>query len=416
MPTSLHPSLRSRIHSILKTALERESFSFGDLDHDELRTGVRDFLKALPADAREQFIRAAGEDGLTSLMGSLLNEKFGEAIDRNFEGYLRDLPGFDPHELAEEFLKFFESLPKKYCVTFAFPRFMANAMFKGGIPAYVGENFALVGSWHEERQNFPLVERTHHSVHDVGLTENDVVIIDTYYVHLHIFVHGIVKEGVQTETPAMAVQVLRSFFGQCIAAKVFSNAGYGHGPYYPELRIFGDSSAGAGLVSKFSLASNDVDYLRQLRVPKDFGGIENFTRVLELVDGKHRSANLNLAAKWYFEGLTNPDEVMSFMQLAIVVEILLGGDKAEDIGLTEVLANRAAYMLATSSEDRSARIEFFRKIYKTRSKIVHNGISGLGLEERKQLKILRSLCAEVLNKEGLLHEASTRRNTPVEPF
>ncbi|ALL66806.1 hypothetical protein K788_0003050 [Paraburkholderia caribensis MBA4] len=94
------------------------------------------------------------------------------------------------------------------------------------------------------------------------------------------------------------------------------------------------------------------------------------------------------------------DELLQYVQAAVVVEILLG-DKAvsDQTGLGELLANRCAYLIANSHSMRNEILEVFRKINDVRSKIVHRGKSQLTKSERYLFFRLRWICSRIIQEE-----------------
>jgi Apea-like HEPN len=95
--------------------------------------------------------------------------------------------------------------------------------------------------------------------------------------------------------------------------------------------------------------------------------------------------------------------MLSFVQAAVVLEILLGDKAASDlIGLGELLRNRCAYLISRSQAERDWVLQEFRKIYDVRSKIVHAGKRRLGTEEQILFFGLRRICQSVIQEEAKL--------------
>ncbi len=73
------------------------------------------------------------------------------------------------------------------------------------------------------------------------------------------------------------------------------------------------------------------------------------------------------------------------------------------LGLSELLANRCAYLIANDRKQRDETLANFRRIYETRSKIVHRGKNRLTSEETADLSLLEWMCGRVIQEElGLL--------------
>jgi hypothetical protein len=120
-----------------------------------------------------------------------------------------------------------------------------------------------------------------------------------------------------------------------------------------------------------------------------------------------RAKKVLLAAQWFFDAHAINDEMLSFLQTVIVLEVLLG-DKADsdDAGITTLLANRCAFMLAFNHAQREEILDDFKKIYRVRSKIVHGGKQQLTPDERTLFQTLNWMCGRVIRKEVELLAAS----------
>jgi len=84
----------------------------------------------------------------------------------------------------------------------------------------------------------------------------------------------------------------------------------------------------------------------------------------------------------------------------VALEALLGDRAASDaVGIGDLLANRTAYLIATSRSQRESVLADFRRIYDTRSKIVHSGKNRLSASELQDFAKLEWLCARVIQEE-----------------
>jgi hypothetical protein len=109
---------------------------------------------------------------------------------------------------------------------------------------------------------------------------------------------------------------------------------------------------------------------------------------------------IQLAGQWYFDSLCTADDLLSFVQVMVAIEILLG-DKAtaEAIGLGQLLANRCAYLIGKTNSDRTEILANFHKVYDIRSQIVHSGKNRLTQVERHGLFLARWMCRRVIQEE-----------------
>ena len=124
-------------------------------------------------------------------------------------------------------------------------------------------------------------------------------------------------------------------------------------------------------------------------------------------DGEERE-RIRQASQWYFDSLCGGNDLIAFVQAMVAVEILLGG-KGETLGLTDLLANRCAYLLGSTRRERDAILRDFKAIYDTRSEIVHRGKNRLSAKDQEHLILLRILCSRVITRElSLLEVASIK--------
>lgn len=114
------------------------------------------------------------------------------------------------------------------------------------------------------------------------------------------------------------------------------------------------------------------------------------------------------ACQWYFDSYTGTNQLLSFLQATITIEILLGEKNKEilkKIGLTELLKNRCAYLVGKDHNSRNEIMEDFDKIYDVRSEIVHKGHSKLSSEQSILFDKLRKFCSKVIREETqLIHK------------
>jgi Apea-like HEPN len=116
--------------------------------------------------------------------------------------------------------------------------------------------------------------------------------------------------------------------------------------------------------------------------------------------GGPKAEPIVLASEWFFNSYTGNDQLLSYVQAMVVLEILLG-DKttSKEIGLGRLLSNRCAYLIGTTQEERAAILSDFNQIYDVRSDIVHEGKSRLTRDERVLFYTLQSFCHRVIQEE-----------------
>jgi hypothetical protein len=141
-----------------------------------------------------------------------------------------------------------------------------------------------------------------------------------------------------------------------------------------------------------------------------------FEKVARVFADVPRPRQLLLAAQWLFDSHCGSDEMLSFVQSAVVLEILLGDKATSDaMGLGELLRNRCAYSISNTVEERDQILRDFPKIYAVRSEIVHAGKKRLSYQEKMLHWKLQWLCSRVIQKEAALIKAKPRRIRPTDP-
>ena len=120
-----------------------------------------------------------------------------------------------------------------------------------------------------------------------------------------------------------------------------------------------------------------------------------------------------LASQWLFDSYCGNNELLSFVQTTVVLEILLGDKTSSDaVGLQRLLSNRCAYLIGDGQKQREELLEQFEKIYEVRSRIVHRGKSRLTGDERELFSTLQWMCRRVIQEEvDLLQKDVTNAQT-----
>jgi len=175
-------------------------------------------------------------------------------------------------------------------------------------------------------------------------------------------------------------------------------------------RLSHEDMDGQGFVALDEHLQSGIRNLSVLAGPAEDG--MHLAYALERIGSVFRSANgksLRLSARWLFDSYCGRDELLSYVQATVAIEILLGDEDADpDVGLTTLMANRCAYLVATTAKARAHILRAFRDIYKVRSKIVHRGKSRLNSKEVMLFNYLTALVRSVIDKEQRLLERGER--------
>jgi hypothetical protein len=74
-----------------------------------------------------------------------------------------------------------------------------------------------------------------------------------------------------------------------------------------------------------------------------------FGKMATVFSGAEKARRIRLGAQWLFDSLCTSDQPLTYVQAAVVMEVLLGDKlESEKVGVTELLANRCAYLIADS--------------------------------------------------------------------
>ncbi len=107
--------------------------------------------------------------------------------------------------------------------------------------------------------------------------------------------------------------------------------------------------------------------------------------------------------------LRRSDELSGFVQATVAMEILLAErSETEKVGITELIKNRCAFLLAKTIDEREMIMRDFPLIYDVRSRIVHHGKKRLDEEEKSLLRKRNWLCIRVIWQEARLFDGSEK--------
>lgn len=125
------------------------------------------------------------------------------------------------------------------------------------------------------------------------------------------------------------------------------------------------------------LDSIDLDWTNdKVSMPFETGDVElpikGYLRIPALLteSSELESSRVKAAIEWCFDSKANENETLSFLQICIGLESLLGDDESNG-SLTETLADRCAYLISSDIKGRKTIKENFKELYRIRSKIVH---------------------------------------------
>jgi hypothetical protein len=225
-----------------------------------------------------------------------------------------------------------------------------------------------------------------------------------------------------TSTTLKAERLVRAFCGLGIAVRLFAHRHKFHqgvsksyfyvhrqeqgGTWKPESRLDVDDTTDRGLLG---LEMHTLDGQLATEQSKIEWAAYRLGDIQVAFSSDKKAESIILASQWLFDSHAGRDELLSFIQAMVVLEILLGDKKISDeIGIGELMRNRCAYLIGDSHEERAQLLDTFNKIYRVRSQIVHSGKHRLTLEERSLFSRLRWMCRRVIAKELDLLKADVK--------
>ncbi|WP_338692462.1 hypothetical protein V5279_40940 [Bradyrhizobium sp. 26S5] len=341
----------------------------------------------------------------------------------------------DVRALASRLVDAFDGLPRKYMLSLRLPKELDTIIGPKTDVINLSSDIRIVRATSQFRKTFPL----ENTIGDLGeklvggaaLASVSHVIEQAEWeddaLYLQISVSGFIGMYGRSNTLQDGQRALRSVFGLGLALELLETR------VQPTL-----ASPRASLVvhqerpdsswevfERFYLNDSVAATLNTLRLGTVNDSINTpkrrnirSERIFEQMRGIFRQQEkaefLLLAAQWYFDGSHGADELLRYVQSMIVIEIILG-DKAtsDQMGLSELLRNRCAYLIGNSQEQREEILDEFRRIYDVRSQIVHRGKHRLTTDERWLLSYLRWICSRVIEREVELLNANKKPEDPI---
>jgi hypothetical protein len=320
---------------------------------------------------------------------------------------------------AEHIINDFETLPRRYTAILEFNKGLSES-FRTFCPKLLrnhdeylkSEDIKLSVPTPELRAAFPKPKISFVSMFHGRFDWQD----DNMYLVMNL--DGFIPES-RTTTPLHDYKSsLKSFIGLALACHLVKkgelsllmpSVGMGGFRYHESSSIFSHNDRGWAFHRPFEFDENISALLQRLQI----GSIAEFNieerrkqeiflwhiRLIEAAfQAKASARKIRLSAEWLCDSYAHEDDLSSFVQATTALEILLGGSKEESakVGLTELLANRLAYLIARKTSDRENIMEQFRDIYDVRSTIVHSGKTRLNMREREMLFILKEMIGNAL--------------------
>lgn len=337
---------------------------------------------------------------------------------------LSELKGYSDLKLvASRLVANFESLPWEYTVSVPMPQPFGEMFCAHLKQQVVSDSIRLVTPDETLKRAFPLtsgIERRDQDIAGGGALASLLLGGETKWeqaAYLQFNARGFIGRYAIGAPYAEEISTLKAFCGLGIALRLFTvDRKFRHFPGKVKVFIHRKVSGGWSIEQRQELDATFSEIFQDLVLHDLDGSLETdphkvawMRRCLEKIgkvfSEKERAEKIVLAAQWLLDSYCGDNELLSFVQASVVLEILLGDKVASDLtGLGELLANRCAYLISGTHSEREEILEDFRSLYAVRSSIVHRGKSRLSLAEHGLFSKLRWMCRRVIQEEVELLE------------
>lgn len=436
MPLNLHQNCQAQLRESLTEQLANASVRNGMFLSDI--TSMYLFLAQSPLPTtgkiHDRILKLIGESPFVDFISGTLARELFETQEYQTEESpkpLSSLPAYeDLSAVSNRLVADFNSLPWLYTITAALPLAFSKLFCSHIKHLKLSENISISYCDESFSKTYPFtsgIQKRDQSISGgplISLLMNRNKTWDEERAYIQIKVEGFIGKYTTTEPLIDAIGILRAFYGLGLALRLFkpSNS-YQTYPQQEKIYIHRNIDNAWVIEEAHHLELRHSDTIRDLKLHDLDGALDTEEKKTEwmkrqlsaigaIFRAQERASNLQLGAQWLLDSHCGDDELLQFVQAAVVVEILLGDKAASDqTGLGELLANRCAYLIATSHEQRNELLQDFRNIYQVRSKIVHRGKSRFMMGERTLFNKLRWMCRRIIQEEvDLLKRDDTSRS------
>lgn len=429
MSLNLHPDCQAQLRASLTEQLANASVRNGIFLSQITTISLFLAQSALPTTGKihARMLKLIGESPFVDFAsGTLARELFETQRYQAEDGPLplSSLPAYaDLGALASRLVADFNSLPWQYTVTAPLPLAFSELFCSNIKHLKLSESISISCCDEAFSSTYPMtsgIEKRDQSISGGGLMSlfmSGSKKWDSDRAYIQIAVEGFIGKYTTTEPLLDAIGLLRAFYGLGLALRLFKPSN-SYQPYPQQEKIYIHRRINDAWVIEeaHQLELRHSETIRDLKLHDLDGALDTvekrtgwMKKQLSAIGSafrtEERSRNVLLGAQWLLDSHCGNDELLQFVQAAVVIEILLGEKASSDLtGLGELLANRCAYLIATSYGQRNELLEDFRNIYAVRSKIVHRGKSRLMMGERTLFNKLRWMCRRIIQEEVELLE------------
>lgn len=421
MSLELHPKCISKLEDGIAGILDKIIVNYKFFLNWKSCYAIFDVEEVLPKTGiiREKLERYISETPLYDFLFGLISLELHKSQQYDYNAKrnkLADLKEYSNTSFtSKRFVSELESLPWEYCVTFELGKSVESIFKNENVDCQLSETMRIVKPDENFLKEFPFQsskEKEEPSLFMMQLSLFRPQKWNREAAYLQFFTEGFIGDYITTTPLEKIVSLLKSFFGISIALRLFKvKQSYKSAP--PRLNlIIHRKIQGSWIIESFhelnegfagiftNLEINDLSGVLNTPEMKEAWIAECVGRISKIFRNKDKANKIILAGRWFFDSFCEANQLLSFIQIIVALEILLGDKAVSDImGLGELLRNRCAYLIGKSQEEREEILEEFKKIYELRSKIVHRGKCRLTLQEKLLFNKLQWICQRVIQEE-----------------
>jgi hypothetical protein len=291
----------------------------------------------------------------------------------------------DPLSVAKALCATIESLPWQYQILLRGPTALARKLKGISFNVKVSNQLSLVSA-DQISEDLPFshdVEQIDSWLRARSSSSRQPQHLDEEHIYFVYRASGFVDERINSKLVRAASDEVRSFFGACIAMDILWGD-YFEFDYTPDevgSVVFVHRMDNGPELASLEVADTDVQRATQFDTSSSTDNklgsgvpIEEILSTVKKISDSSESPRLSTASAWLLRTHLSSADIDRVLESTITMEVLLGDREASDrVGLSKLMANRCAYSLATSQNERKNIMDFFVKFYKLRSDIVHTG-------------------------------------------
>jgi len=228
------------------------------------------------------------------------------------------------------------------------------------------------------------------------------------HIYLKIKTKGYAYNSIDSTAIQNALTILKQLLFFSFDKDIFiPSKGYFTNIMYDYPAIYFSNTIDLEKCKAICLPPDLSNYIYNIRFSDTFIKKENFQKdlwnvfspALKIINNNDPNYEyIKSSIDWAFEASLNINETFSYIQTCIGIEAILGDDNDNE-SLTNLLSDRCACLIGQNKIQRKKIKETFKKIYKTRSKLVHGRKLTLSVEEKSLLSQAEAILKLLIIKE-----------------